>query len=131
MVRTLEELAGILPFSALIDFLDVSRTLHTFQLTGNQPLWCWSIIPSASRLLLSKKGGDNCNLDRFGARLNPICLDVRYGYSYHMMSLEILRLKSESIEVTRIPDDHFNIGLKEARIQNLGVIHVSRAIQSS
>ena len=127
-----EELAGILPLSALIDFLDVPRTLHIFQLTGNQPLWCWCITPSASRLLLSKrKAEDSCNLDRFGASLNPLCLDGRHGDSYHMVNPETLRLYLESLDVTKIPNDHSNMALKDARIQNLEVIHVSRAIQPS
>ncbi|CAI7571861.1 unnamed protein product [Penicillium bialowiezense] len=126
-----QELASILPLSALIDFLDVPRTLHTFQLTGNQPLWCWPITPSASRLLLSNKVQDSCNLDRFGASLNPICLDGRHGDLYHMMSPETLRLCLESLDSTQIANDHPNMKLKEARIQNLEVVRVSRAKQTS
>jgi hypothetical protein len=126
------ELAGILPLSAVIDFLDVPRTLHTFQLTGNQPLWCWSITPSASRLLLSnRKAQNNCYLDDFGASLSPLCLDGRYGDLYHMASPETLRLYLETLKSKKIRNNHKNMSEPDRRIQNLEVIHMHRTEQSS
>jgi hypothetical protein len=127
-----EELAVILPLSALIDFLDVPRTLHTFQLTGNQPLWCWSITPSASRLLLSnRKVQYNCYLDDFGASLSPLCLDGRYGDLYHMASPETLRLYLENLKSKQIHNNHENMSEADRRIQNLEVIHMHRTEQFS
>jgi hypothetical protein len=49
------ELAGILPLSALIDFIDVPRKFHVLQLAGAVPLWNWPVTPSGSRILLSKR----------------------------------------------------------------------------
>jgi hypothetical protein len=62
----LPQVAGILPLSALLDFIDVPRKLHVFQLVGGVPLWSWPITPSGSRL--------------FHNATQPPCLD-RYGSS--------------------------------------------------
>src|SRR5437667_2293882 len=49
-----QELAGILPLSTLIDFVDIPQHFHAFELTGSAPLWSWPITPANSRILLSK-----------------------------------------------------------------------------
>ncbi|OTA68495.1 hypothetical protein K449DRAFT_419170 [Hypoxylon sp. EC38] len=123
----LAELAGILPLSALIDFIDVPGILHIFELTGAIPLWCWAVTPSGGRLLLSKTNvSESCFLDRFGNSPSLICLDGRYGDSYPMASPETVRLCLSSIKGTYIPNDHVNMNRDDKRLQKLEVIHVSR-----
>ncbi|KAI8954501.1 hypothetical protein F4801DRAFT_504837 [Xylaria longipes] len=125
-----QELAGILPLSALIDFLEVSHILHIFQLTGAIPLWCWPITPSGSRLLLSEQdASDSCCLDRFGKSMSLTCLDGKYGDLYVMASPETLRLCLQTSKPTHIPNDHPNMKQSDVRLQTLEVVRVSRAPQ--
>ncbi|KAI0907409.1 hypothetical protein F4823DRAFT_553607 [Ustulina deusta] len=123
-----QELAGILPLSALIDFLEVSRILHIFELTGAIPLWCWPITPSGSRLLLSEQdASESCCLDRFGMSMSLTCLDGRYGDLYVMASPETLRLCLQTSKPTHIQNHHPNMKQPDVRLQTLEVIRVSRA----
>lgn len=68
------ELAGILPLSALIDFIDVPGILHVFELTGAIPLWCWAITPSGSILLSETNVDRSCFLDQFGKSPSLTCV---------------------------------------------------------
>ncbi|KAI1206348.1 uncharacterized protein F4807DRAFT_439762 [Annulohypoxylon truncatum] len=122
----LQQLAGILPLSALIDFLDVPHALHVFELTGCIPLWCWPVTPSGSRLLLSPHTTEEpCCLDKFGNSQSLICLDGRYGDMYNAASPETLRLCLDSAPRTLVVNDHQNMLDNHPRPQNLTVVHVS------
>ncbi|KAI1503894.1 hypothetical protein F5X99DRAFT_79299 [Biscogniauxia marginata] len=121
------QLAGILPLSALIDFLNVPRALHVFELTGSIPLWCWPITPSGSRLLLAPRAIEEpCCLDKFGNSQGLICLDGRYGDMYYAASPETLRLCLEIAPSISVVNDHDNTR-DCRRPQNLTVVHVTRA----
>jgi hypothetical protein len=64
-----EQLASILPLSALIDFIDTPLILHTYQLASGLPLWCWAVTPTGSRFLLEQDDARDqsvCYLDRYG-----------------------------------------------------------------
>ena len=80
----LQQLSGILPLSALVDFIDVATKLHIFELNGSVPLWNWPVTPIGARLLLSKQEDvDNvCCLDTIGRSPTLHCIDGRNGDSY-------------------------------------------------
>ncbi|RSM04465.1 hypothetical protein CEP52_006821 [Fusarium oligoseptatum] len=129
------ELAGILPLSALIDFIEIPPKLHVLELAGSVPLWSWAITPSGSRLLLAKpdKAGDktvqqDCCMDRFGNALALEALDGRYGERYFASSPETLRLILEGSKVVHIENDHMNMTNEKftRRVQNVEIIHVTR-----
>jgi hypothetical protein len=123
-----QELAGILPLSALIDFLDVPMVLHIYQLTKAVPLWSWPITPSGARLLLARTTPyDVCLLDTFGSSPTPLCLDGRYGDKYPMTNPETLRLCLEGKTPVKINNDHENMRLNDKRPQMLEVVHVTRS----
>lgn len=127
-----QELAGILPLSALIDFVDVPSRLHTYQLSGATPLWCWPVTPSGSRLLLSEKTNDaTCCLDRHGRSESLTCLDGRYGDRYFMANPETLRLCMATTSRTVIRNTHDNMRRDNVRIHTLEVVRVSRATPST
>ncbi|KAK2002784.1 hypothetical protein LX36DRAFT_651885 [Colletotrichum falcatum] len=127
-----QELAGILPLSALIDFVDVPRRLHTYQLSGATPLWCWPVTPSASRLLVSEKTTDaTCCLDRFGRSQGLTCLDGRYGDRYLTANPETVRLCLSTAPRTVIRNTHDNMKRDNVRVHTLEVIRVSRAAPST
>jgi hypothetical protein len=78
--RWVEELAAILSLSALIDFINVPKKFHIFELASTVPLWSWSVIPAGSRLLLSDKHTRRaCCLDWYGGGVALIALDGQYG----------------------------------------------------
>ncbi|GAP83670.1 putative peptidase family M3 [Rosellinia necatrix] len=121
-----QQLAGILPLSALIDFLDVPRALHVFELTGSVPAWCWPVTPSGSRLLLSPRTVEEpCCLDKFGNSQGLICLDGRYGDVYNATSPETLRLCLAIAPTISVANDQNTQDRR--RPQNLTVVHVTRA----
>ncbi|KAJ2986839.1 hypothetical protein NUW58_g4840 [Xylaria curta] len=125
-----QQLAGILPLSALIDFLDVPRTLHIFELTGFVPAWCWPVTPSGSRLLLSPRSIEEpCCLDKFGNSQGLHCMDGRYGDVYNAASPETLRLCLEVAPRISVSNDHENTkdAQRSRRPQSLTVVHVFRA----
>ncbi|ERF71392.1 hypothetical protein EPUS_07420 [Endocarpon pusillum Z07020] len=78
------QLAGILPLTALIEFIDVAMKLHTFELYGSVPLWNWPITPAGARLLLSTENtSDACCLDRSNrCEMSLHCIDGRHGDWY-------------------------------------------------
>lgn len=127
------ELAGILPLSALINFLNIPLVLHVYQLTKTVPLWCWPITPSGSRLLLSEAANesDSCVLDRFGNSPNPICLDGRYGDTYPLANPETMRLCLGAISTKEIKNLSENMSKDSKRLQILEVIHVARIASKS
>ncbi|KAJ4171715.1 hypothetical protein NW754_000294 [Fusarium falciforme] len=123
------ELAGILPLSALIDFVDVPRKLHVLQLAGGVPLWSWVITPAGSRLLLADPpefASRACVLDRFGSTVALEVLDGRYGDRYFAASPETLRLLLASLPLDEVVNDHANMADADLRAQTLEVVHVSR-----
>jgi hypothetical protein len=120
------ELAGILPLSALIDFIDVPQKLHVLELTGAVPLWNWPVTPAGSRILLSDEYTQKtCFLDRHGSSLALIALDGRYGEQYVISSPETVRMCISSMKECSIKNDHENMSGKDLRIQNLEIVHVS------
>jgi hypothetical protein len=122
------ELAGILPLSALIDFIDIPPKLHIFQLAGAAPLWSWPVTPAGSRLLLSddKPLQQGCYLDRYGNSVALLGLDGRWGERYNLASPETVRLCVTSHRACTIDNLHGNMNDDDKRIQNLEVIYVSR-----
>jgi hypothetical protein len=91
------ELAGILPLSALIDFVDVPTILHIFQLQGRVSLWCWPVTPTGRRVLLhTDPTATVCCLVNSNARTKPVCLDGRYGDMYPVANAETVRLYIEA-----------------------------------
>lgn len=118
--------AGILPLSALIDFIDVPLKLHVFQLVGGVPLWSWPITPAGSRLLLSRKASNApCCLDEFGNSVGLVALDGRYGEEYFISSPETFRLAVQSNSPIRIENLHANMTDTNLRRQDLEIIHVT------
>ena len=75
-------IAGILPLSALIDFTDAERTLHSYQLSGRGLIWNWVITPACARLLISTDSTRVCCLDQSGAVSILHCMDGRWGDAY-------------------------------------------------
>ena len=125
------ELAGVLPLSALIDFIEIPPKLHMLELTGAVPLWSWAITPSGSRLLLAKQekfASHDCYQDRFGNTVALEALDGRYGERYFASSPETLRLILRAYPIIGVVNDHVNMaGLDfDLRAQNLEVVHVKR-----
>lgn len=125
----LSELAGILPLSALLDFIDVPRKLHMFQLVGGVPLWSWPVTPAGSRLLLSSnvKQQQPC-LDQYGSSVSLVALDGRYGEHYFVSNPETFRLALRSHQAVTINNLHDNMAGAALREQNLEIIHVCRTI---
>ncbi|KAJ4386837.1 hypothetical protein N0V93_009735 [Gnomoniopsis smithogilvyi] len=122
-------LANILPLSALVDFLDVPRTLHIFQLSHSVPLWCWSVTPYGSRFLFSASAEapmDQCCLDEFGRTPGLLCVDGRYGDCYPAMSPETLRMCIDTLTPVSIKNSHANMKRGDIRPHTLDVIHVQR-----
>lgn len=126
------QLAGILPLSSLIDFIDMPPQLHFLQLSGTVPLWSWPITPSASRLLLAPDTTKShvprhCYMDRFGNSSALTGLDGRYGERYFISSPETTRLCVHACQPIRIENQHDNMKPDGSlRLQNLEIIHVTR-----
>ncbi|KAI1490445.1 hypothetical protein F5X96DRAFT_694669 [Biscogniauxia mediterranea] len=123
------ELAGILPLSALIEFIDLPPKLHIYQLAGFAALWNFPITPAGSRLLLSSKDSfldPNCYLDHFGNSIGLLGLDGRYGSRYYISSPETTRICLRVHPAHIIKNSHDNMKGDDLRLQNLEIIHVSR-----
>lgn len=122
-----QELGGLLPLSALLDFLDASRVFHMYQLTGTTAWWCWPITPAGSRMLLSRSTTDQtCLLDDFDPRTTPICLDGRYGDKYPMANPETLRLCLATVKPQHVENTHKNLKRKDIRPHTIDLVHVKR-----
>jgi hypothetical protein len=124
----LPDLAGILPLSALIDFINVPLKLHLFELNGGVPLWSWPITPAGSRLLLSDKSPQQpCCLDRYGSSVGLVALDGRWGDEYLLSSPETFRLAIKSHSAVAIKNLHANMSTDDdLRTQNLEIIYCHR-----
>ncbi|KAF3921608.1 hypothetical protein AA313_de0206613 [Arthrobotrys entomopaga] len=121
------QLAGILPLTGFIDFIDTPTKLHIFELFGAVPLWCWPVTPGDSRLLLSDAYLQSiCCLDRYGSSLAWHALDGRWGDSYPIINPETTRLCLASQPVREIANEHDNMHEKKLRIQRLQIVHVTR-----
>lgn len=125
------ELAGILPLSALIDFIEIPPKLHILELAGAVPFWSWVITPAGSRLLLAKPkklASRDCYQDRFGNTTALEVLDGRYGERYFAKNPETLRLVLGAYPIVEVENNHKNMASQGAdlRIQNLEVVYVSR-----
>ncbi|KAI0906491.1 hypothetical protein F4823DRAFT_75919 [Ustulina deusta] len=122
------ELAGILPLSAVVEFIDLPPKLHIYQLAGYAALWNSPITPAGSRLLLSNDNPTypHCYLDRFGNSIGLLGLDGRYGSRYYVSNPETIRMCLRAHPATIIENLHGNINSYDARLQNLEIIHVSR-----
>ncbi|KAK2462364.1 hypothetical protein APHAL10511_005670 [Amanita phalloides] len=78
-------LAGLLPLSPLIDFTDVVKMLHFYELSGCNIAWNWPITPVGARLLLNRCTSDEneaCLLDGSGRSPSLQCIDMRWGDHY-------------------------------------------------
>ncbi|EPS41827.1 hypothetical protein H072_4223 [Dactylellina haptotyla CBS 200.50] len=125
------ELAGILPLTGFIDFIDTPTKLHVFQLFGSVPLWCWPVTPGDIRLLLSDAYLTSiCCLDRYGSSLAWNALDGRWGDAYPIINPETIRLCLASQPVKEIPNEHENMSEKKLRTQKLQIVHVSRTVNA-
>jgi hypothetical protein len=122
------ELAGILPLSALIDFLETPPKLHIFELAGTAPLWSWPITLAGSRLLLSddKLEEQSCYLDQYGNSIGWLGLDGRYGDRFYVSSPETIRHCVCAHRPHNIDNLHDNMKGDDLRLQNLEIVHVSR-----
>ncbi|EFX06365.1 hypothetical protein CMQ_6686 [Grosmannia clavigera kw1407] len=126
------ELAGILPLSALIDFVAIPPKLHVLELSGAVPLWSWVITPAGSRVLLARRpqfASPGCCQDRFGTTIALETLDGRYGERYFASNPETLRLVLAAHPIIQIENRHDNMttGLgSDLRIQALEVVHITR-----
>ncbi|KAK4140481.1 uncharacterized protein C8A04DRAFT_31977 [Dichotomopilus funicola] len=79
----IQQLAGILPLTALVEFIDLPTKLHGFHLTGRVPLWNWPITPAGARLLTrTHENVDACCLDSFDRSTTLHCIDGRFGDLY-------------------------------------------------
>ena len=78
-----QQLAGILPLSALIEFIDVAAKLHSTELDTAVCLWNWPITPSGARLMLANEDLEHaCCLDRTQHSATLHCFDGRHGDWY-------------------------------------------------
>ena len=121
-----QQLAGILPLSALIEFIDITTKLHTFELNGSVPLWSWPITPGGARLLLSTEDiGNACCLDRPTRSTNFHCIDGRYGnfYPSHTPTTTRLYMSGKKCDFS-IQNGSSNMADKGWRKQTLDVFMV-------
>lgn len=92
-----QQLASILPFTALIEFIDIPSKLHIFELAGHVPLWNWPVTPAGARLLLNTlDNSTTCCLDREDQSAVLHCIDGRYGDSYECSTPTTTRLAAVS-----------------------------------
>lgn len=78
-----QQLASILPLAALLEFVDVAKKLHVFQLSGFNPAWNWPMTPEGARLLLSDEDtSDACCLDLPSRAAELHCMDCKFGNFY-------------------------------------------------
>lgn len=121
-----KQLAGILPLSAVIDFLDVPRVLHVFNLRGAVPAWCWPITPAGSRLLLKSFSPiEPCFLDRYESGPKPLCWDGRYGDEYPMANAATVSLANQAVVPHVVINAHPNLEAERGkRPQTLEVVCV-------
>lgn len=129
----IQQLAGILPFSALIEFIDVGVKIHLYELTGRIPLWNWPITPAGARLLLSSENiQDACCLDRPSRSVILHCIDCKFGDPYPCNSPTTTRLcLSGESDILMIPNESSNLTAVAARRQQLTVVRLTQRIAGS
>ena len=122
------QLAGILPLTALVEFIDVPSKLHSFELTASVPLWNWPVTPAGARLLLSSEDNiDACCLDSVGRSSAFHCMDGRYGDLYPSSAPATARLCAQTRErATTVRNDSPNMKAKRGRKQRLNTIVLTR-----
>ncbi|PMD60359.1 uncharacterized protein K444DRAFT_663185 [Hyaloscypha bicolor E] len=124
----LQQLAGILPLTALIEFIDIPTKLHVFELSGSVSLWNWPITPAGARLLLlDEHTSYTCCLDEAGYSQTLHCIDGRHGDCYPSSSPATVRLGLSTHRVdTKVPNSSVNMKDVEARRQRLEVFNITR-----
>lgn len=121
------ELAGLLPISALLEFLDASHVFHLYQLTGATAWWCWPITPAGFRMLRARRVSDEtCLLDDYDASTTPVCLDGRYGDRYPLANPETMRLCLDASKSHHVPNTHKNMLRRDIRPHTVDLVHVMR-----
>lgn len=122
--ETVRQLAGLLPLTALIEFIDLPSKLHGYELAGAIPLWNWPITPTGARLLLKTRDNDDaCCLDRTDSSAVLHCIDGRYGAHYPSSAPTTTRLCVESAKkAVEIRNEHPNMVGPRMRRQKLEVI---------
>lgn len=109
---TIQQLAGILPLTALVEFIDLPTKLHGFHLTGHVSLWNWPITPAGARLLLqTHDNADACCLDSFDRSATLHCIDGRFGDIYPSSTPTTTRLWLGTLKPS------FNVGNLSARMR--------------
>ena len=103
------QLAGILPLSSLLEFVDVVTKLHLYELSGRGIAWNWPVTPVGARVLLDRARvwSDDltqpCVLDG-GERLPPLnCIDMRLGDAFVCANHSTVR---QSINATPIHESY-------------------------
>lgn len=123
-----QQLAGILPLTALIEFIDLLTKLHVFELAGLVPLWNWPVTPAGARLLLATADNAHaCCLDRENLSTVLHCIDGRYGDCYPGSTPTTTRLiVTAHKDAFTVPNDSPNLLEKSNRTQALKVILLSQ-----
>lgn len=123
-----QQLAGIVPLSALVEFVDVSLKLHIFELSGAVPLWNWPISPAGARLLLAEQDAfDPCWLDRIDQSPVLHCIDGRFGDWYPSSAPTTARLCASVPKAEiYIPNQSSHIADDCNRKQQLRVLYCSQ-----
>jgi len=122
----IQQLAGILPLTALVEFIDLPTKLHGFHLTGRVQLWNWAITPAGARLLLQTRDNENaCCLDSFDRSATLHCIDGRFGDLYPSSTPTTTRLWLGSLSsAVDIPNPNPRMRQDNIRKQKLEVIVV-------
>lgn len=119
-------LAGILPLSTLIEFIDSDTKLHSYQLSGRGIAWNWPITPTGARLLLEfcheGRQKESCVLDQKGGAAPLYCIDMRWGDVFNCINPFTIRTCIESIPCMKNIEDME--ADQQYRPQRLEIIHV-------
>ena len=117
-------LAGILPLSSLIDFIDVDTKLHCYELSGRGIAWNWPVTPAGARLVLERCENQHhsvCLLDSDERTPALQCIDMRYGSMYVSANRFTVRTCIWLAPLLHTPQcDESN----PYRLQRLNIIHV-------
>ena len=122
-----QQLAGNLPLSALIEFIDVPAKLHIYELTSSVPLWNWPITPVGARTLLAKHNNSTfCSLDRPEKSAVLECFDGRHGDRYPSSTPTTTRLWASMREACHeVSNSHPNMRDPLNRCHTLDVLFLS------
>jgi hypothetical protein len=122
-----QQLAGIVPLSALIEFIDLATKLHIFELTSTVPMWNWPVTPTGARLLLSDEDTtDSCCLDRIARSVTLHCIDGRFGDLYPSSTPTTTRLCVSTKPVGDVvPNDAKTMMDVRGRKQTMEVVYLT------